>query len=297
MRLVPLVLVATVLSLGVAGCGATSTAAVKDGVVQVVAIENPWGDITRQIGGAHVHVTSILTDPNADPHVYESDPSTAAAISSAAVIVENGAGYDDFADKLLKASPSKGRRVLSVAALVGATSGSSNPHLWYSPTYVRAAATAIAAQLSAASPADRATFANGLDTFLSSYQRYATVLATIKAKYAGALVAYTERVPGYLVQAAGLVLGTPASFAQSIEDGNDPSPADVQAMDDALMKHAVKLLFYNAQVTSPVTAKIKQLALSQAIPVVGVAETIPAGPDFQTWQLDQAHAVLSALGG
>lgn len=266
--------------------------------VAVVAVENFWGDITAQIGGDHVKVTSILKDPNADPHSYENDPTDAAAISNAKFVVENGLGYDDFADKLLGATKDTGREVITISNVAKVSGDNPNPHLWYSPDYVKAAATAIADQLGKTDPADAATFQTNLTTFLAAYQPYIDTLATIKSKYDGAKVAYTERVPGYLLDAAGLTLGTPASFAQSIEDGNDPSPADTDAMDKAMKGKTVKLLFYNAQVTSPITEKVQTLAKSSGVPVVGVSETIPtAEKDFQTWQTDQAKAVLAALGG
>lgn len=267
-------------------------------VVPVVAGENFWGDITRQIGGEHVQVTSILTDPNADPHSYETDPKDAAAISSASLVVLNGLGYDDFASKLLAASPKAGRVVLSVDKAAGVGGGNPNPHLWYSPTYVTSAARAISAQLTTSDPADATTFAANLRRFLGSYQSYPDTIAQIKAKYSGAPIAFTERVPGYFVEAAGLRLATPASFAQSVEDGNDPSPADTSVMDSAVQKKTVKVLFYNGQVTSPTTQKVQDLARASGVPVVGVTETIPAGEkDFQTWQTDQAKSVLRALGG
>ena len=288
------------LSLLIAGCGDTATApaATAHGVVLVVAVENFWGDITRQIGGSHVRVTSILTDPSADPHTYDADPRAAAAISGATFIVENGLGYDGFADKLLNASPSSARKVLTIATAVGASGEGVNPHLWYSPRYVKAGAAAIADQLARADPSDTAGFRQSLEAFLTAYQPYVDTLAAIKAKYAGAPVSFTERVPGYLLDAAGLRLATPATFAQAIEDGNDPSPADVAAIDTAMSGKTVKVLFYNAQVTSPTTDKVKQAAKAGGVPVVGVSETIPGGePDFQTWQIDQAKAVLAALGG
>ncbi len=276
----------------------SSSAAATSTPIGVVAVENFWGDITRQIGGEHVTVTSILKDPNADPHSYETDPTDAAAISRAKFVVENGVGYDNFADKLLAATRQPGRDVVAVSDVAHVSGDNPNPHLWYSPIYVKAAAQAIAEQLGKADPADAADFQANLATFLSGYQPYVDTLRQIKAKYAGAKVAYTERVPGYLIDAAGLVLGTPASFAQSIEDGNDPSPADTDAMDKAMTNKTVKVLFYNAQVTSPITKKVQSLARSSGVPVVGVAETIPANEkDFQTWQTDQAKAVLAALGG
>lgn len=281
------------------GCGSPSSpVAAAGGRLAVVAAENFWGDIARQIGGDHVVVTSIITDPNADPHSYETDPRDAAAINDAALIIENGAGYDDFVDKLLSTNPNTGRDVFSIAQTVGAGGGNPNPHLWYNPDYVTAAARAIETHLASHDQAHAADFQANLQTFLAAYQPYIDTLATIRAKYAGTPIAYTERVPGYLVEKTMLRLATPASFAQSIEDGNDPSPADTAAMDDAMTHRLVKVLLYNAQVTSPTTQTVRDLATANGIPVVGVAETIPAGqPTFQAWQTHQAQAILAALGG
>ncbi|MGH7722794.1 MAG: metal ABC transporter solute-binding protein, Zn/Mn family [Candidatus Dormibacteria bacterium] len=280
-----------------AGCG-TAPPALAPGTVAVVAAENVWGDIARQIGGAHVSVTSIITDPSADPHTYETNARDAAAISGASFVIENGAGYDDFVDRLLSTTPNSARDVVTVATMVGSNGTNPNPHFWYSPSDVAAAARGIESHLAGRDPTDAASFRANLQTFLAAYQPYSDTLAMIRARHAGAPIAYTERVPGYLVQAAGLRLATPASFAQAIEDGNDPSPSDAAAMDRAMTARLVRLLLYNSQVTSPATQRVRDLAAASGVPVVGVAETIPAGErNFQTWQIAQARAILAALGG
>ncbi len=280
-----------------AGCDGSPTASPSSATVSVAAAENSWGDIARQIGGSHVTVTSIISDPNADPHSYESDPHDASAVTTANLVIENGAGYDDFMDKLLSTSSNPSRDVLNLAQSVGA-SPKPNPHLWYNPDYVRRGARLIETHLATRDPADAGTFSANLQSFLASYQPYIDTIASIRAKDAGRPIAYTERVAGYLVQAAGLRLATPASFAQSIEDGNDPSPADAAAIEAAVSQRQVRVLLYNSQVTSPVTKHVRDLATAAGVSVVGVAETIPAGePTFQRWQIDQARAILAALGG
>jgi zinc/manganese transport system substrate-binding protein len=267
------------------------------GKLGVVAAENFWGNIAEQLGGDTVQVTSIISDPETDPHEYETNVRDGAAIAGAGFVIENGAGYDGFIDKLLKASPKRDREVLTIADVVGAT-GDVNPHLWYNPAYVTKAAQAIEAQLAKEDPAHAAAYQSNLARFEAAEQQVVDVIDRIKAKYAGEKIAYTERVPGYLVEAAGLQLGTPASFSQSIEDDTDPSPADNAAFQVALTKHQVKALLYNAQVTSPTTQKLKDLAKGSGVPVVGVTETMPQNePNFQTWQADQARALLTALGG
>jgi zinc/manganese transport system substrate-binding protein len=274
--------------------GATAGAA----PLNVVASTNFWGDIAKQVGGGHVNVTSIMSDPNADPHQFEADAKTGAALSKAQFVVENGLRYDDFMDKLLTASPNPSRVVLNAADVMQISGPDANPHIWYDIAKIPAVASGIADQLGKLDPGDAATFTANAKTFNDSLAPINAAIANIKAKYPGAPVGYTERVPGYLVEAAGLTLATPASFAQSIEDGNDPGPADNAAMDAALTDKKIKVLLYNGQVTSPATDTVKQLAQKSGVPIVGVTETLPpTDKDFQDWQLRQVNEITTALGG
>jgi zinc/manganese transport system substrate-binding protein len=278
--------------------GCTSDAKGNVGLVRVVAAENFWGDIASQIGGAHVLVTSIIGDPAADPHQYESDARDAAAVADARLVIRNGVGYDDFVTKLLAGTSSDRRVVLSVADVLHATGDDVNPHLWYDLPRVPEVARAVESALAAADPTYRELFAANLKTFDASLAPLDRLIADIKTKYPHAPVAYTERVPGYLLDAAGLTIATPPGFAQAIEDGNEPSPGDTQAMDELLSGHRIRVLIYNAQATSPVTQHVRDLARRAGIPVVAVTETQPVGErDYQSWQQRQLQALLSALGG
>ena len=297
---------ATLSSVAVAitGCGPhpssipSTTSASRQGTsVNVVAAENFWGDITRQIGGDHVNVTSVITDPNADPHLYESDAKTAAAVSSAQFVIVNGLGYDEFMNRLLSASPNPNRKVLTAADVMGISGPDANPHIWYDIAKLPGVASAIAVQLGALAPGDAATFTANAKTFGDSLTPINAAIASIKAKHPGAPVAYTERVPGYLVDAAGLKLATPTSFARAIEDGNDPSPADNAAMDTAVSSKAITVLLYNEQTDSPAVEALKTRAQQSGVPIVGVTETLPpADSNFQQWQLGQVNQVAQALG-
>jgi len=264
--------------------------------LQVVAAENFWGDIASQLGGRYVQVTAIITDPSTDPHLYESTAQNAAAISSADVVITNGLGYDEFADKLLSASPSSTRTVLTAADILHVGTGS-NPHLWYDMPYVATVAAHITNSYIAKDPAHRSIYAHNLEAFNQSLQGPEAAAMRIKQRYSGTPVAYTEPVPAYQLAAAGLGIKTPPGFAKSIEDGNEPSPADAQAMDALITDKHIKVLLYNAQATSPITEHVKTLARQYGIPVVGVTETLPAGESYQTWQQNQLQQLLQALGG
>ncbi len=265
--------------------------------VKIVAAENVWGDIASQLGGSHVQVTAVITDPTADPHLYESDARDAAAIASADIVITNGLGYDDFMNKLLSASKNNARQVLSAQKITGITNNGANPHLWYDTTKVSQVAAQIESALAAKDPAHQAEFEKNLATFNHSLKPILDTINQIKAQYAGAPVAYTEPVPGYLLANAGLNIQTPQGFAKAIEDGNDPSPADTTAMNNLMTRRNIKVLLYNSQATSPVTQHVRDLARSAGIPIIGVTETLPKNYNhYQDWQLAQANALLGALG-
>ncbi len=225
-------------------------------VVHVVAAENVWGDIARQIGGRHVAVRSILSDPGADPHLYESTPRDAVAVETANLVIVNGADYDDFMSKLLGASSGQGRAVLTVADALHVEGSNPNPHLWYDVARAPDVAAAIERALARADPPDATEFAANRRRFDASLRPLADVLAAIERRHPGAPVAYTERVPGDLLADAGLTIKTPPGFAQAVEDGNEPSPADRAAMNDLISGHEVRALLYNAQATSQVTKSV-----------------------------------------
>lgn len=264
--------------------------------LQIVAAENFWGNIAAQIGGDKANVTSVISKPGADPHLYESSARDALSLVKADIVITNGLGYDDFMDRLLSASHNDSRKVISVARTLGVSGKNTNPHLWYDIPKVGTVAEEFEKAMAAKDPKNAPVYSVNLAKFKMSLQPVLAVLRQIKTTYAGAPVAYTERVPEYLLAAAGLTSKTPAGFSSAIEEGSDPSPADSTAMNTLITSRSVRVLIYNAQATSSVTEHVKRLANDADIPVVGVTETLPSDePTYQSWQLHQAQALLKAL--
>jgi zinc/manganese transport system substrate-binding protein len=286
-----IVIAATVLALS--GCGGSPTTKDK---LDVVAAENVYGNIAAQIGGSHVSVTSILTDPNADPHLFEPDTSSGLAVAKAKVVLQNGLGYDAFMTKLEDAAPSSGRATVTMADVLGVHGKDANPHLWYDVPQLGHLAGAIAAALEHADPSHASAYRTGLSRFDRSLGPLRREVAAIRNRFPGAPVAYTEPVPGYLLIAAGLRNLAPESFTRPIEDGTEPAPTAVAAMEALVAHHRIRALLYNSQAVSPITARLRSAAEAAGIPVVPVSETLPPGPTFQQWQLAQARALAAALG-
>jgi zinc/manganese transport system substrate-binding protein len=263
--------------------------------IAVLGTENFYADLLAQIGGARVSATSLLNDPNADPHAFESSTQAALAVADAQLVIVNGLGYDAFMDKLLAASPRSGRTVINVQQLLGMTDGA-NAHVWYDPATMPAVATRVAAALAAIDPSNAFYFNARAALYVASLQPVAAKIAEMKTRFGGAPVAFTEPVAGYLATAIGLHVLTPEGFQKSIEDGTDPAPADVAGESDLLTGKKVRVLIYNSQVTSPITSQMHDLAVANGIPVVGVAETIPAAySDYVSWQLSQLDQLEQAL--
>jgi zinc/manganese transport system substrate-binding protein len=262
--------------------------------VPVVAAENFYGDVAHQIGGQYVAVTSILSNPDEDPHLFEASPSTGRAISAAAVVIANGAGYDSWMDKLLGASPQPRRRVIKVDALTHAPEGA-NPHLWYNPATMPALAKALTAALSEADPAHRPEFEAGRDAFLKSLDPLRARIAAMHEHYVGASITATEPVFGYMAAALGLKVRNDA-FQLAVMNDTEPSASSVASFQKDLTGRRVRAMLFNSQAETPLTNRMRHLAEQSHVPVVGVSETEPTGLTYQQWmgkQLDALDAALS----
>jgi zinc/manganese transport system substrate-binding protein len=277
-----------------AGC-ATAAATGRSGVIEVVAGENFWGSIAAQLGGSRVQVTSIVTDPNADPHEYESNTGDARAFAVARYVILNGAGYDTWAQKLLDANPVSGRKVLTVADLLGKHEGD-NPHFWYNPDDVERVIGRIAADLTVLDPAGASYFSQQRAGFETALKPYHNRIAAIKAKFAGQKVGATETIFVYLADSLGLDLISPPELMQAVAEGNDPPASSVAQFQQQITSRQITVLVYNVQTVTAVTTNLKQLAGQQNIPIVGISETMqPPDATFQQWQLAQLLTLGNAL--
>ncbi|MYW20570.1 zinc ABC transporter solute-binding protein [Streptomyces sp. SID2955] len=290
----------------VAGCGSSSDAknggsasqtAAASSKVTVVTSTNVYGDIVEQIGGGKADVTSIISDPDQDPHSYEASTQNQLALSKAKLVIENGGGYDDFIDRMLKSSNSSAE-VINAVKVSGKTApkgGELNEHVWYDFPTVAKIADGTAAALGKADPADAATFTKNAETFKAKLKPLQAKEAQIKKDHGGETIAITEPVPLYMTEASGLVNKTPAEFSEAIEEGDDVSPKVLQETLALFSGKQVKALVYNAQTSGPQTEKAKNAAKTAGLPVVPVTETLPKGKDYVGWMTSNVDALASAL--
>jgi zinc/manganese transport system substrate-binding protein len=262
--------------------------------VKVVAAENFYGDLATQIGGDNVTVTSILSNPDDDPHLFEASPETAKALSDANVVVVNGVDYDPWMEKLLSAHKAPGRKEIVVGALVGHKPGD-NPHLWYDPATMKAAGKALVADLVAVDPSHKADYEQRYAKYLDSLKPLDDLIAAMHKSYAGEPVTASEPVFGYQAGLIGLKVHN-EKYALAIMNNAEPTPSEVAGFENDLKGHKVKAMLYNAQASEPSVQRLVQMAKDNGVPVVGVSETEPPNSTYQTWMMGQLDALDKALG-
>jgi zinc/manganese transport system substrate-binding protein len=273
---------------------AAALAARADDVgIGVVAAENFYGDVARQIGGDQIAVSSILNNPDQDPHLFETTPAVVRKVADARIVILNGANYDPWMQKLLDAAPRSGRTVISVAAIVGRTAGD-NPHLWYDPATMPTVAKAVAEALGNTDPAHKAAYEMQLQSFLASLRPLDQKIADMRAKYNGVAVTATEPVFGYMANAIGLTVRN-ERFQVAVMNDTEPAARDLAAFENDLRNANVNVLLHNKQVTSSLANRLINVARRANVPVVGITETKPANVSYVDWMLVELGELEQAL--
>ena len=293
---VGVVLAAGASTLAACGSPGGTTSAAGHGPVRIVAGQSQYGDVAAQVGGKYVTVSSIMSNPDTDPHTYEVSPVVANEISAAQIVIQNGLGYDEFMDKVEAATPSPARQVISVQHLLGLPDDTPNPHLWYQPRTMPAVAERLASDLSGLEPAHAAYFAANAARFVASLAPWLAAIAAFRGAHTGATAATTEPVADYLLGAMGIVNLTPFRFQADVMNGTDPSPQDITLENHLLSSHRAQVFCYNQQVVDPLTTAIRHAAQAAGVPVVAVYETMPTpGYHYQSWMLAEVHAIEAAV--
>lgn len=261
--------------------------------IRVVTSLNFYGEAAKQVAGKYGDVTSIIDNASVDPHDYQPGTVQARQVSTANVIVENGLGYDEWLNKMVKSSNNRdSQKVINVAHLMGKRSGQ-NEHLWYEPATMRKLARQLADQYSKLDPAHRAYYQKNARKYVNSLQPVEQQIKQIKANVNinNNKVAVSEPVFDYSLTALGYQI-VDQHFEKAIEDGNDPSPQDIQQLQTAIKNHEIAFFVDNAQTSDHVVNGLIKLARKNNVPVLRVTETKPnSAKNYQEWMLSQYRAL------
>jgi zinc/manganese transport system substrate-binding protein len=295
MRSTALAMVAVgAVALAAAGCSSQSGGASDHATASVVASTDVWGSVAAAVAGDHAEVTSIVTGANVDPHSFEVTPSDAAKLTDATLVVYNGGGYDHWVDDVL--ADHRDVPAVDAYSLLQAGAAPANEHVFYDLTVAKAVATDVADKLAGTDAAHAADYRRNAEEFNRRADGIVQVERAIAQSHPGAAVVSTEPVAFYLLRAAGVTDRTPGAFANAVEEGDDPAPADVAAVLDLITNRQVSALVSNPQTETPATKQIEAAAQQAGLPIVTVTETLPAGTDYLTWQRQTAEQLAGRLG-
>ena len=261
--------------------------------INIVAAENFYGQLAKEIGGTQVNVQSIINNPDADPHLFTTSPSTSKALAQAQIIIYNGADYDSWIKQMLTNVDKSKVTIINVADLIGVKSGQ-NPHIWYQPATFPKLAQLLAQKICQLAPEIKAQTTANLQKFMTENQKTNQLISQVKSKYANTQVTATEPVFGYMADALGLKMQG-LDFQWKIMNDTEPTPKMIANYQALLTGKKVKVLFYNSQVSDSITKNMQDLAKQNTIPVVGVTETMPNNQTINNWLMSEIRATDAAL--
>ncbi|OXM70570.1 metal ABC transporter solute-binding protein, Zn/Mn family [Amycolatopsis vastitatis] len=262
------------------------------GKIKVVASTDVWGSVVSAVGGDKVEVKSIIHDPSADPHSYETTADDALAAKGAQLLLSNGGGYDEFFGKLTEQA---GDAKKLVAYDIAAT-GDENEHVWYDLPGVDKVADQVAAQLGELQPASKQQFAANATAFKAKVDALEKRLEELGTTHPGTKVVVTEPVAHYLLASAKITDATPKAFSDAVENDTDVPADAVSTYKQLIATKQVKALINNAQTVTPLTQDVVGQAKAAGLGVVDVTETLPKGvTDYIGWMTGEVDELSGAL--
>ena len=295
------------LTVGCVGCGPTTgpaddsswsvgagPASCPGAVIHVIAVENQYGSLVSRLGGQGVRFKSIITNPDADPHEFQTNFQVVNDYQAAQLVVENGLGYDDWSDKVLE-TVSRKPKVVNAGDVLGRKTGD-NPHVWYDQDAVDRVCQAITAALKELNPAGSEYFDARARDYAGRLGPYHDAVARIRKRFAGTPVGATESIFVPMAKATGLDLISPPGLMNAVAEDANPSVQDVALFQQQIKEKRIKVLVYNNQTNGNLTSQLREMAETAGVPVVGVSETLtPVDATFEDWQISQLKALEDAL--
>ncbi|MFD0896776.1 metal ABC transporter solute-binding protein [Loigolactobacillus binensis] len=266
--------------------GCTTKPTTKHNGITVVSSLNFYGEVAKAVLGDHGTVTSIITNPNTDPHDFEPTTKTARTVAAADVIIANGVGYDAWMQKLVNANGNSKVTDLRVGEdLMGKKNGA-NEHLWYNQATMPKLARHLAKVYARRDPKHKADYQRNAAKYIKSLHPITTKLARLKQNSRQQHVAVSEPVFNYALAELDYKISD-QHFARAIEEGTDPSPSDIRKLQTAITQHQIAFFVQNSQSTDKVIANLVNLAHKHNVPVIKVTETMPHGQNYRQWMLSQ----------
>jgi ABC-type Zn uptake system ZnuABC Zn-binding protein ZnuA len=296
-----------IVTAGLTACNGAAPAptAVPDSTarLKVVATYSVLADLVRNVGGNQIELRTLV-GPGADTHTFEPSPADGVAVSEAALLFENGLGFEVWLDDLYLSSDSSAKRVMVSEGIEPLEApegghhdeeeqestetphaegtqaghehehGEFDPHLWHSVTNAIQMVKNIRAALANADPANAALYQSNADAYIVELQALdAWVFEQVKSvPEARRKLVTTHDTSGYFAARYGFeILGT---VLPTSTEGASLSAQELAALVEAVRAAGVPAVFAE-NVSS--NALLKQVATEAGVKVVAALYTDALG--------------------
>ena len=282
----------------IAACASPSTSPRSSSEsITVVATSTVFADLVRQVGGDKV-VTRSLVPPGGELHTFDPAPSDAAAVTNARLLVMNGLGLDDWLLRFAQQAGAVDIPVLKLAENIDEVeyiddqhTGSQNPHLWMNSAYAQIYVDRIRLKLVELDPAGQSTY----DANAQAYDGKLAELETWARQQMDSIPADERRVlsshdafpyfaRAYGLELIGIVVEVP---------GQDPSAADVAALENEIRHSNVKAILSEVQFSDEL---VRSIADDTGATLVSDLYTDSLGnPPIDTYEAALRHDVAQIV--
>ncbi|CAJ1178744.1 ABC-type metal ion transport system, periplasmic component surface adhesin [Companilactobacillus paralimentarius DSM 13238 = JCM 10415] len=269
-----------------AGCSNKTATKSNDSKIKIVTTTDFYAEVAKAVVGDKGTVTSIINNPAIDPHDYEPTTNVAKQVSNADITVANGLGYDSWMNKL---NQNDNSTFIKIGENVMNKKVGDNPHIWYKPQTMPKYAKYLAKELAKKDPDDKTYFEDNAQKYISSLQPVQNELTKLRQKSQNSKnknVYVSEPVFDYSLKSIGFKVAN-KSFEKAIENGTDPTPANIKQMNQGIKNKKIAFLVFNTQTDSKIINNFVKKAQANDIPVLKVTETLPKGKTYKQWMLSQ----------
>ena len=245
--------------------------------IKVVASLNFYGEAAQAVAGKYGQTVSVIDNAAVDPHEYQPATVQAEQVAKANVVILNGLGYDQWMNDLVKANQNGSQTVVNVGRQIAGQKNGANEHVWYRPQTMKKLAYYLNAKKYVSS-------LTAIDQQIEKCRQLAQ-----KQK-----VDVSEPVFDYALENLGYQIND-RHFEKAIEDGNDPSPKDIQQLQQDIQEHRIAFFVNNKQSQSKTIDNLVALAKENHVPVLNVTESQPNGKTYRQWMLGQYRQLYRIL--
>jgi zinc transport system substrate-binding protein len=274
--------------------------------ITVLATFYPLYDFAQNVGGDKISV-SVLVPETVDVHDFEPTPSDIAQVSSANVLIYNGAGLEPWIQdvinsagnpNLITVDTSEGITLLPVSAQFQQGNRTVDPHIWLNPEDAKQQVNNILQGLIKADPSDSQYFTDNANNYLAKLDELnAEAINATTNTSTNVFVTFHEAFAYFAKQYNVTQISILGPFQE------EPTPTDIQNVINTIHQYHLKYVGYESLENPAISQSISTQTNATLInmnPIEGLtAEQKAAGDNYislMKQDIINIHTALNTIG-